>query len=130
MKKIYVRNIVCVIIAMMYMLGVTGCSKQATAKSANGSEITANLAKSQVSFTNVNFYDFYNDYLVNNFNKKNLYVLSNSLNSTEVWIADTSCNRVMCVSKKLSSRPSSFVLYTNCNKTQGDTYYVKQEQIL
>ena len=104
MKKIYVRNIVCVIIAMMYMLGVTGCSKQATAKSANGSEITANLAKSQVSFTNV---------------------LSNSLNSTEVWIADTSCNRVMCVSKKLSSRPSSFVLYTNCNKTQGDTYYVK-----
>ena len=112
-------------IVMMFMFVMTWCSKQATAKTANCSEITANFAKSQVSFSNVKFYDFYNDYLVTNFNKKNLLVLSNTVNSTEVWIDDTSCNRVMCVSKKLSSRPNSFVLYTNYDKTQGDTYYVK-----
>ena len=53
-------------IVMMFMFVMTWCSKQATAKTANCSEITANFAKSQVSFSNVKFYDFYNDYRFEN----------------------------------------------------------------
>ena len=96
---------------------ITGCGA-----SSNGKNIIVNTMYGSVTLSKVNFYDFYNSRKFTNYSGT-LHALSGSLNSTSITLLDSrGTTRVVCVNKKLSSRPSSVLVYTNRAKSTYDTY--------
>ena len=115
-KKIKIVSMIlcCVIMCMCF----SGCG----AKSGSSKKIKVNVYKSTVELTNVTYYDFYNYKLISSCDGE-FDVISNSLNSTEVWLSDKSGNvSVVCLDKALSGTPKTVRIYKNSSMTSYDTY--------
>lgn len=104
----------CIMICMIF----TGCSGN------NGSKkVKVKTLTSEISLTKVDFYDFYNGKFVSNYSSGYCTVLSNSLNSKEVWFVDSAgITRTICTDKELAKKPKNVKVYTNSGKTKYDTY--------
>lgn len=115
MKK--VKKILALCCCLVMCVLVVGCQGKSGSK-----KIAVNLAKSEITLTKVSYYDFFENENVYSYTGK-CYVISGSLNSTEIWFMDTNGEtRVMCVDKKLSNKPSTVKVYKNKGKTSYDTY--------
>lgn len=105
----------------------TGCGKEV--KEVNYGKgtrkIYVNLLKEYANFTNVAFYDYYNDRKVTSCNGK-IYIEGSSYSSTELHISTEKGNTYwISTDKALNEFPSSFKLYTNYAKSTFDTYLKK-----
>lgn len=115
-KKIKIVSMIlcCVIMCMCF----SGCG----AKSGSSKKIKVNVIQSEIELINVSYYDFYNCEFVPNYSGE-CTVISNSLNSTEVWFEDEEgILRVACFDKTLSGKPKTVRIYKNYGKTSYDTY--------
>ncbi|MCM1101127.1 MAG: hypothetical protein NC398_07055 [Acetatifactor muris] len=107
-------------LCVMFCLCFTGCSGES-----DGKTITTNAMNSTMTLSGVNYYDFYSDIYVGNYSGT-CSVMSNTLNSTEIWFTDAqSVTRVACVNTPLSQRPATVNVYTNSAKSTYDTYTCK-----
>ena len=118
MKKTKIITVVLMIAVFMFCM--TGCEGTSGSKS-----IKINSAKSQMTLTNVNFYDFFNYKLVSGYSGTS-YVPSNGSTSTAITFVDKNgTTRTACVNTPLVNKPASVKVYINSSKTKFDTYDCK-----
>lgn len=99
---------------------VVGCQGSSGSSKKN---VKFNLLTSEIKLTKVTYYDFYNEKKVSNYSGNWDSVISESLNSTEIWFLDKDGEtRAICTNKVLSSKPDSIRVYTNASKSKYDTY--------
>lgn len=120
-------------VILMTLSLYTGCSKNNDSdtkiKDVNYGKgvkkIYANLLKEYAIFTNVTFYDFWNDKKITSYNGE-VTLEASSYGSTELYIL-TDDDELRCISTDvaLNTFPSSFKLYTNYTKSIYDTYIKK-----
>lgn len=112
------RKIVSMVIAASTMcLALTGCGGE------NGKKyIKTNSLTGSITFSKVNFYDFFNEKRITNYSNGG-YAFSDSIKSTEIWFTDNSGTvRVICVDKALTKKPAKAKVYQNHKKSSYETY--------
>ncbi len=112
------------LILSMILVSCSNNSKIQSASTKNGKSISVNTLKNEMTFTNVDFYDFYNYQSIRGYSEKDVAILS-GYHTTEIMIADLEGDKVMCVSTSLASVSESVDVYKNYLKTDYDTYYTK-----
>lgn len=112
----------CIILLLSAM--VVGCSKnESYIYQSNNKSIKVEPQKDRLYFTNVAFYDFHNDKKVSSLSGA-MALMSNSINTTEVLVMRDGEDNIYCIKTdvKISSKPSSFKVYTDSSKKSYDIY--------
>lgn len=111
------KKVVFVVVFAMLMMSFCACGGSSGSK-----KITVDVLLETMKLTNVSYYDFGSQTLISGQSGK-CTVLSNSLNSTEVWFIDADgYTRTACFDTALANKPKEVKVYTNSSKSTYDTY--------